>query len=282
MAPSIYQGAALTLSLIAAVRGGPLQATIDFQLSGFSLIPSSTTDPFVLPGLPTQITTAIVAPSVSIPSPSPASSSSSVSASQASACPAQPYFHSTPDDWNKANTDAWLQTWMAANNGSFATQGGLVSTLGSQYLRQPDLACSMVSSSADCTFDPCSIRAPDNAVDSNVQAPYYVLESIRRVHSYFSGLAETMQSSAIGAALSEQSWAYTFYTDKDDKDMTMFKEIANALIVVVALAAAMAGPIGVGLAIAETSVLVAGGIAGATSILFSGVSFGVILSIPVQ
>ena len=248
MAPSIYQGAALTLSLIAAVRGGPLQATIDFQLSGFTLFPPSTTDapsttdPFVLPGLPTGSTTPIVAPSVSIPTPSPASSSSSVSvsASQASACPAQPYFHSTPDDWNKANTDAWLQTWMAANNGSFATQGGLVSTLGSQYLHQPDLACSMVSTSADCTFDPCSIRAPDNAVDSNVQAPYYVLESIRRLHSYFSGLAETMQSSAIGAALSEQYWAYTFYTDKDDKDMTMFKEIANALIVVVALAAAMA------------------------------------------
>lgn len=277
MAPSLLHGAAITLSLAAAVRGGPLQPP-NFDLNGFSIIRTPTGGIPVLPNLPSSSTTTTTSQATPAPSSSAAPSSGN---STGPGCPAEKYFHPTRQQWSEAKTDDWLNNWWESNNGTFNNKGGFASSLGTEYLRQPDFACSQVSSSVDCTFDPCSINAPPNAVDTDVRSPYYVLESIRRFHGYFSSMAETLQSSGIGAALNNDQWGYTFYRDKDDKDMTLFKEIANALIVVIALCAAMAGPIGVGIAGAAVGATVAG-FAGGASILFSGTSFGFILKIPNQ
>ena len=54
-------------------------------------------------------------------------------------------------------------------------------------------------------------------------------------------LREAFAVSAIGAALSKDSWATTFYKDKDDKSVTALKEIFNVLSTVVGIGAAFAG-----------------------------------------
>jgi hypothetical protein len=191
-------------------------------------------------------------------------------------CPASQYFYATKADWEAANTDEWLDQWWTANNASFASQGGFVSTLGAQYMNQPGFTCSQVSSSSDCGFDPCDISianpaAPGNVPDQTVRQPYYVLESVRRFHDYFMTLSETLQSSTIGGALRKDQWALSFYRDKKAKDSTLFKEIANAGIVLVALACAVAG------ALLKSAAWL--GSLQAGSIMFSGISFAFILMV---
>ena len=70
---------------------------------------------------------------------------------------------------------------------------------------------------------------------------YYVIESVNRLHSYFTGLSQAFEVSAIASALSKDSWATTFYRDKDDKSAVVLKEILNALNTVIGIGAAFAG-----------------------------------------
>ncbi|KAL8996028.1 MAG: hypothetical protein Q9169_004375 [Polycauliona sp. 2 TL-2023] len=89
------------------------------------------------------------------------------------------------------------------------------------------------------------------------------MESVNRLHDYFNGLSQAFQSASIVAALSKDSWATTFYKDKDVKSVTALKEVLNALTAVVGAGAAFAGLGGP----------VAGAAAGAGSALFAGDDF---------
>lgn len=86
------------------------------------------------------------------------------------------------------------------------------------------------------------------------------MEAINRLHTYFTGLSQAFQTASIATALSKDSWATTFYKDKDVKSVTALKEVLNAATAVVGVTAAFAG-----LASADV-----GAAAGAASALFAG------------
>ena len=67
------------------------------------------------------------------------------------------------------------------------------------------------------------------------------MEALNRIHTYFMGLRQAFTVSAIGAALSKDSWATTFYHDKDDKSTAPLKELFNFLTTIVGIGAAFAG-----------------------------------------
>lgn len=82
------------------------------------------------------------------------------------------------------------------------------------------------------------------------------------MHTYFTGLSQAFEVSAIGAALRKDSWATTFYKDKDDDAATALKEILNGIATVVGVVAAFAsGP--VGSAVGGSAAALAGGVSGA-------------------
>ena len=70
---------------------------------------------------------------------------------------------------------------------------------------------------------------------------YYVTEAINRLHSYFTGMSQAFETAAIGAALAKDSWATTFYKDKDDKSVGPLREMMAAATIGVGLATAAAG-----------------------------------------
>ena len=67
------------------------------------------------------------------------------------------------------------------------------------------------------------------------------MESLTRIHGYFTGLRESFTVAAIGAALSKDDWAETFYTDKDDKSVVALREVLNSISMVVGLVSALSG-----------------------------------------
>ena len=67
------------------------------------------------------------------------------------------------------------------------------------------------------------------------------MESLVRIHTYFTGLREAFTVSAIGAALSKDGWAETFYTDKDDKSVVALREVLNSLTMIVGIVSALSG-----------------------------------------
>lgn len=67
------------------------------------------------------------------------------------------------------------------------------------------------------------------------------MESINRFHAYFMGMREGFTVSAIGAALSKDDWATTFYRDKDAKQVTALREVLNAAQTIVGIGSAFAG-----------------------------------------
>ena len=112
-------------------------------------------------------------------------------------------------------------------------------------LGNPDWTCRDDGSDSNCDFDPCDNRVLNDKGDE-IREAYYVLESITRLHSYFTGLSEAFEVSAIFAALSKDSWATTFYKDKDVKSVNILKEILNAVGAVIGIGSAFAGLAGAG------------------------------------
>ena len=80
------------------------------------------------------------------------------------------------------------------------------------------------------------------------------------MHTYFTGLSQSFEVSAIASALSKDSWATTFYRDKDVKSALVLKEVLYAVSTVVGIGAAFAS-------LAGPAAAVIGGVAGA---LFGG------------
>ena len=86
------------------------------------------------------------------------------------------------------------------------------------------------------------------------------MESVNRLHTYFNGLNQAFSSASIVAALTKDSWATTFYKDKDVKSVTALREVLNAVTAVVGTGAAFAGLGGP----------ITGAVAGAGAALFAG------------
>ena len=95
-------------------------------------------------------------------------------------------------------------------------------------------------SSSSCDFDPCDNNVL-NGKGNDIRQAYYVAESISRLHSYFVGLSQAFQVASIAAALSRDSWATTFYEDKDVKSVTVLREVLNAITTVIGIGTAFGG-----------------------------------------
>ena len=67
------------------------------------------------------------------------------------------------------------------------------------------------------------------------------MESMTRLHNYFTGLREAFTVSSVGAALSKDGWAEMFYVDKDVKDALSLREALNAVAIVVGIVCALGG-----------------------------------------
>ncbi|KAL8812014.1 MAG: hypothetical protein Q9200_001346 [Gallowayella weberi] len=93
-----------------------------------------------------------------------------------------------------------------------------------------------------------------------IRQAYYTIEAVNRLHSYFTGLGQAFQVASFGAALSKDSWATTFYKDKDVKSVTALREVFNAITTVIGIGAAFGGLAGAGASAAS----------GALNALFTG------------
>lgn len=67
------------------------------------------------------------------------------------------------------------------------------------------------------------------------------MESMVRLHTYFTGLREAFTISSIAAALSKDGWAATFYVDHDNKAVLGLRESFNGVAMVVGITCALAG-----------------------------------------
>lgn len=162
--------------------------------------------------------------------------------------------------------DAWLNEWWTQNTTEISSSG-FASAFGDWAVGNPDFNCQDDGSNSDCDFDPCGIATLNGNPD--VRQAYYVMESLNRLHTYFTGLGQAFTTSAIAAALSKDSWAETFYTDPDVKSVSVLREILNVLTVIVGIGAALAG-LGagvVGVIGSAAGALFTGGVASATPLL---------------
>ncbi|KAL8846688.1 MAG: hypothetical protein Q9221_008247 [Calogaya cf. arnoldii] len=136
--------------------------------------------------------------------------------------PVSAYYGQRASDWDANDMDNWLNNWWS-NHTAFisANSKGFAGAFG------------------------------EWATGNDMRQAYYTIESGNRLHSYFIGLGQSFQVASIGAALSKDSWATTFYNDKDVKSATVLREVLNALTSVIGIGAAFGGLGGAGVAVAS-------------------------------
>lgn len=174
--------------------------------------------------------------------------------------PVAQFYNQKASDWDNNGLDEWLNGWWNTHQADIsANSKGFAGAFGQWAIGNPDWSCRDDGSNSDCDFDPCNADIL-NAKGNETRQAYYVMESVNRLHSYFTGLSEAFQAASIAAALSKDSWATIFYKDKDDKSVTALREILNAASTVVGVAAAFGGLAGpeVGIAAGVASTLFAG------------------------
>ena len=183
--------------------------------------------------------------------------------------PVSAYYGQTPADWINNNLDSWLNDWWNSHLSNITAGGsGFAGVWGLWALGNPDWTCQDDGSDSSCDFDPCDNRVLNDKGD-DIREAYYVLESITRLHSYFAGLSEAFEVSALFTALSKDSWATTFYKDKDVKSVGILREILNAVSAIVGIGSAFAGLAGSGAGAAGSalSALFTGGVGAATPLI---------------
>ncbi|KAL9602343.1 MAG: hypothetical protein Q9219_001909 [cf. Caloplaca sp. 3 TL-2023] len=176
--------------------------------------------------------------------------------------PVAEFYNQKQSDWNANGLNEWLDNWWTNHTSDItANSKGFAGAFGRWAFGNPDWSCRDDGSDSDCDFNPCD----DNILNSKgpeLRQAYYTLEAVNRLHGYFQGLGEAFQSASIASALSKDSWATTFYKDKDVKSVTALKEALNAVTTVVGVAAAFGGLAGPA----------TGAATGAVSALFAGAS----------
>ncbi|KAL9128843.1 MAG: hypothetical protein Q9217_002569 [Psora testacea] len=143
-------------------------------------------------------------------------------------------------DWVAHNLDAWLNTWVEKHAADIAANSyGFTGAFATWAIGNPDFSCRDDGSSSACDFNPCDIEMLNNK-GPEIREAYYVMESLNRIHAYFMGLREGFTVSAIGAALSKENWASTFYRDKDNKQVNALKQALSAIQIVIGIGTAVA------------------------------------------
>ena len=190
---------------------------------------------------PTSLATTSSGSTLSTSLQSTIPSSAAAAATATSGCGAvSTYYGQTPADWDAINMDSWLNDWWTNYSSAITSNSyGFAGAFGSWAIGNPDFNCQTDGSTSDCDFKPCDIFTLSNNPD--VQQAYYVMESLNRFHTYFTGLGQAFTTSAIAAALSKDEWAKTFYIDKDDKAATILKEVLIGLGTIIGLVGAFAG-----------------------------------------
>ncbi|KAH8433965.1 uncharacterized protein LDX57_011601 [Aspergillus melleus] len=174
--------------------------------------------------------------------------------------PVQEFYNQNQGDWDTYNTTDWLNSWWDGNTDQVSSNtAGFAGAFGQWAMGNPDWSCSDSGSDTDCDLNLCDNRVL-NDKGNDIRPAYYVLESVNRLHTYFTGLGEAFTTTALGAALSKDEWALTFYKDKDAKSVTALKEALNAVTTIVGIGATFAG----------LGPAVGGAVAGAGSALLSG------------
>lgn len=92
---------------------------------------------------------------------------------------------------------------MLPNTGEFA------SALGEWVIGNLDWTCRDDGSSSDCGFDPYA-NPGLKSMEDDIKSPYYVIESVNRLHAYFRDIVEAFEVSPISSDLSKDDWALTF------------------------------------------------------------------------
>ncbi|KAJ5580842.1 hypothetical protein N7450_007143 [Penicillium hetheringtonii] len=170
------------------------------------------------------------------------------------------YYGQHTEDWDSYKTGTWLDNWWNNHTDLIKdNSAGFAGAFGQWAMGNPDWSCRDDGSNSDCDLNLCDNRVLNDR-GSDIRSTYYVLESINRLHTYFKGVSESFTTAALGAALSKDSWATTFYTDKDDKSVTALKEVLTGLTTIVGIGASFAGLAGP----------ITGAVAGAGSALMSG------------
>ncbi|CAD6586011.1 MAG: hypothetical protein ASARMPRED_002372 [Alectoria sarmentosa] len=154
-------------------------------------------------------------------------------------------------------------SYSRATSGSYGNSGAY----GNRAMGNPDFNCQNDESSSDCDVDLCDM-IPLNT-NPDVANVYYIMESLDRFHTCFTGLSQAFEVSAIATALSKDDWAETFYVDKEVKSITALRLVFAFLQIIIGIGAALAG---MGLAVGDA--IASGGIA-----LFGGATNAAIAAI---
>lgn len=180
--------------------------------------------------------------------------------------PVSEYYNQRTDDWDTYKTGDWLDNWWNNQSDLISdNKAGFAGAFGQWAMGNPDWTCRDDGSDSDCDLSLCDNRVLNDRGD-DIRATYYILESVNRLHTYFTGLGEAFTTAALGAALAKDSWATTFYKDKDDKSVTALREVLNAVTTIVGIGASFAGLAGpIAGALAGAGSAIAGGASGATS-----------------
>jgi hypothetical protein len=120
------------------------------------------------------------------------------------------------------------------------SSAGFAGAFGQWAMGNPDWSCRDDGSDSDCDLQLCDNRVLNDRGD-DIRSTYYVLESVNRLHTYFTGIGEAFTTTALGAALSKDSWATTFYKDKDDKSVGALKQVLTLVTTIVGVGASFAG-----------------------------------------
>ena len=156
--------------------------------------------------------------------------------------PVSEFYGQTADDWQSYGTDQWLSDWFSNNSDEISSNSnGFAGAFGEWAIGNPDWSCRDDGSASSCDLDLCDNNVLNNRGD-DIRSAYYVLEGINRLHSYFAGISQAFEASAIATSLSKESWSLTFYEAKDDSSaINTLKEVLTLTTTVIAVGAAFAG-----------------------------------------
>ncbi|KAF4772677.1 hypothetical protein HAV15_012699 [Penicillium sp. str.  len=182
--------------------------------------------------------------------------------------PVSKYYNQQTSDWDTYNVGDWINDWWNNNSGLISgSSSGFAGAFGQWAMGNPTgpvgTMALIQTGSAAVLITALNDRGDD------IRSTYYVLESVNRLHTYFTGIGEAFTTTALGAALSKDSWATTFYKDKDDKSVTALKDVLGLVTTVIGVGASFAGlgPAVAGAVAGAGGALISGGMNAATNVL---------------
>ncbi|KAI1078840.1 hypothetical protein F5B20DRAFT_194404 [Whalleya microplaca] len=176
------------------------------------------------------------------------------------------YYGQTTKDWDKYKMDQWLEAWMKNHSSEISHHSyGFSGAFGDWAMGNPDWSCRDDGSASSCDLDLCDNKRLNSRGD-DIRSTYYTLEAVNRLHSYFTGLSEAFEVSAIASALSKDKWSKTFYKPKNnDKTINTLKAVLTAITTTIGIGATFAG-LGEGTALLGTAGSVFSNIASGASV----------------